>query len=82
VNGILSVTPAQYPTNLTFTANGGTLTLNWPATHLGWTLQVQTNAPGAGLGTNWTDIANSATTNQMDTLINPANGSAFYRLRQ
>ena len=82
VNGTLTITPARYPTNLTFSVNGTTLNLNWPATHLGWTLQTQTNAPAAGLGNNWTDIANSATTNQVDILISPAIGSGFYRLRQ
>jgi hypothetical protein len=82
VNGTFTVTLAGYSTNLTSSFGGGTLALTWPLTHLGWTLQVQTNGLATGLGSNWVDVANSATTNQISTPINPASGSVFYRLRQ
>jgi hypothetical protein len=73
----------SYPTNLTASGSSTNLTLSWPQTHLGWTLQAQTNATSTGLGnSNWTDVANSATTNTIIVPLNPANGSVFFRLRQ
>ena len=53
---------ANYPTNVSYTICGNTLTLTWPDTHLGW--YAQSNAvnladtnfwftiPGSGAGTN------------------------------
>jgi len=82
VNGVLTITPANFATNITSSVNGASLTLTWPLTHLGWTLQVQSNALGAGLGTNWLDFANSSSTNQIIIPVNPANDAVFYRLRQ
>jgi hypothetical protein len=82
VAGTLAVTLASCPTNLTASVSGANLTLAWPLTHLGWTLQAQTNACATGLGPHWVDVANSSTTNQITAPINPANGSVFYRLRQ
>jgi autotransporter-associated beta strand protein len=67
-------------TTLTNTFSGGNLTLNWPADHIGWHLQAQTNSAGSGLGTNWADVANTSTTNQVSLPVNPANGAVFYRL--
>jgi hypothetical protein len=71
-----------YPTNVSFSFSGGSLTLTWPLTHLGWTLQGQTNTLAAGLGANWVDVAGSATTNQLTLPLAPANGCVFYRLRR
>lgn len=68
-------------TNITATVSSGTLTLSWPLDHTGWTLQAQTNAPGAGLGTNWFDVTGSAATNSVSIPINSTNGSVFYRLK-
>ena len=62
------------------TFNTGQLTLNWPLDHTGWRLQMQTNSLGQGLGTNWVTVPDSANTNQMLIPIDPANGSAFFRL--
>jgi autotransporter-associated beta strand protein len=59
---------------------GGGLQLSWPADHTGWELQMQTNPPNTGLGTNWLTMPGSNFTNQMTVPINSANGSAFYRL--
>jgi autotransporter-associated beta strand protein len=56
------------------------LTLSWPADHIGWRLQAQTNAISVGLGTNWFEIPNSAVTNQMTLTVDPMAGSIFYRL--
>lgn len=54
--------------------------LTWPLDHTGWQLQVQTNAPGAGLATNWNAVAGSVLTNQFTMPIDPANGGVFFRL--
>lgn len=68
------------PTNIVSSVSGSDLTLNWPEDHTGWTLQVQTNALGVGLNTNWFDVADSAATNQVTVPIDPANPTVFYRL--
>ena len=61
---------------------GDQLQLEWPPAYIGWRLQTQTNAPGAGFGTNWTDVANSSSTNLMILPVNTANASVFFRLAQ
>lgn len=68
------------PTNVVTSVTGGSLNLSWPTDHTGWTLQAQTNAPGAGLGTNWIDVTGSAATNQMTVPVNSTNGNVFFRL--
>ena len=60
--------------------SAGQINLNWPFDHTGWSLQVQTNSPGKGLGTNWVKVSGSANTNQMTMPVNPANGNVFFRL--
>ena len=80
-NGTLTVTPATYPTNLA-TTDSSNFTLMWPLSHLGWTLQAQTNPLTGGIGTNWTDVPGSNTTNIFKLIINRNSGSVFYRLRQ
>ena len=69
------------PVTLTNAVFGNLLTLSWPADHIGWRLQFQTNSIAAGLGTNWQDISASLATNQMVFAINGSVGCAFYRLR-
>ena len=68
-------------TNITASVNGGNLTLSWPADHTGWTLQIQTNTLGQGLGTNWVNMSGSTTTNQEIIPINSVNGSVFFRMK-
>jgi hypothetical protein len=68
------------PVNITAMVNGNTLTLSWPADHLGWRLQAQTNPLSIGLGTNWFYVPGSATNNTINMTINPTQGTAFYRL--
>lgn len=53
----LVVTVNANPTNITTSVSGSTLTLAWPADHIGWRLQVQTNSLSTGLNTNWSDVA-------------------------
>jgi hypothetical protein len=78
-NGIVP-TVNTTPTNIVSTVSGNTLTLAWPADHLGWHLQAQTNALTAGLGTNWVTIPGSDTINSINFIINPAKPAVFYRL--
>jgi autotransporter-associated beta strand protein len=82
-NGVLSVvaTMATNPTNITFSVSGNTLTLSWPADHQGWILQSQTNSLSTGLSTNWVDVTGSAAITSTNITINPAEPTAFYRLR-
>ncbi len=68
------------PTNIEVSVTGNQLTLSWPTDHTGWMLQAQTNTSPGGLSTNWVDVADSVSTNQIVVTINPANGSVFYRL--
>ncbi|MGC3957792.1 MAG: hypothetical protein QM813_07540 [Verrucomicrobiota bacterium] len=81
-NGSLAVVPvvSTTPINIAaqFTAND--LTLSWPADHIGWRLQVQTNALTAGLGTNWFDVIGANLTNQVVCPIDPLQGGVFFRL--
>jgi len=53
----------------------------WPADHTGWRLEMQANSFGGGLGTNWTTVAGSDSTNQVSVPIVATNGSAFFRLK-
>jgi hypothetical protein len=69
------------PTNITATVSGSTLTLTWPSDHTGWILQAQTNSLASGLGTNWVDVAGSASNNTNVITVNPSSPSVFFRLR-
>jgi hypothetical protein len=72
----VSTTPPRFNLGV----NAGQIQIGWPQDHTGWQLQIQTNSPGAGLGTNWTTLPGSAATNQMTFQIDPKNNSAFFRL--
>ena len=82
-NGVLSVVSgvASNPTNITFSASGGTLSLSWPADHLGWFLQTQTNSRSLGLSTNWFDVPGSDALTSTNIPINAADPTVFFRLR-
>jgi hypothetical protein len=71
---------ATNPTNITGVTSGNTLALSWPADHRGWHLQVQTNLPGTGLGTNWVTVPGAEVITGTNITIDHASGSAFYRL--
>jgi autotransporter-associated beta strand protein len=68
------------PTNIINQVSNNTLTLQWPADHIGWRLQAQTNGPDLGLGLNWVDVPGSPATNQLSFPLDPANGSVFFRM--
>jgi len=81
VNGTIEVAPAlMNPTNITTQVTGNNLELSWPLDHTGWQLQVQTNQLAVGLGTNWSTISASTTTNQITFPIYLQNGCVFFRL--
>lgn len=80
--GSLLVQPiATTPTNLTVNVTGNTLALSWPASHLGWILQQQTNSLSVGLAANWVDVPGSASITATNITANPAVPTVFYRLR-
>jgi hypothetical protein len=72
--------PATDPTNITFSATGGKLNLSWPADHLGWSLQVQTNSLAKGISTNWVTVPNSSAVTSTNFPLVSTNGTVFYRL--
>lgn len=79
----VSARPTSFaPTELGLTAVGNQLQLNWPADHTGWQLQGQTNSLGTGLGTNWSNIAGSAETNQIILPADVTNDTVFFRLKR
>jgi fibronectin-binding autotransporter adhesin len=77
---VASVVPTT-PTTITATSGAGTLDLNWPASHLGWVLQTQTNALTVGIAANWVDVPGSASVTSVSIAINPAHPTVFFRLR-
>ena len=70
------------PVLLNYTICPDGLWMSWPADHIGWRLQAQTNSLQSGLGTNWTDIHRELVliTNQVLLPLGSANGSVFLRL--
>ena len=70
------------PTNITTSVTGTDLTLSWPESHKGWTLQTQTNSRSVGLTTNgWFDVSGSDATNSVTVPLNKVDPTVFYRLR-
>ena len=78
---VLAVTASvdPTPTNITWSVAGGNLTLSWPESHTGWTLQAQTNTLGVGLSPTWFDLG-FENTNSATFPTDPANPTVFYRL--
>lgn len=75
-----ALTPASLiPIRLQPAASDSQMRLTWPADHLGWRLQSQTNSASIGLGTNWATVAGSTATNQWFLPIN-ASANVFLRL--
>jgi fibronectin-binding autotransporter adhesin len=68
------------PVTISNARSGNLLTLSWPADHIGWRLQAQTNSPSVGLTTSWFDVPNTSATNQITFTLDPTAGSVFYRL--
>jgi autotransporter-associated beta strand protein len=74
---VLSVV-ATTPTNISYGVAGNNLTLTWPPSHLGWS--VQSNAVSVASPANWFAIPGSASATQLVIPINPAQPNVFYRL--
>jgi autotransporter-associated beta strand protein len=68
------------PTNLTAIVAGNQLNLSWPADHLSWRLQAQTNSLHIGLTPDWSDVLGSDAVTNMSFTIDPANGTVFFRM--
>jgi autotransporter-associated beta strand protein len=68
------------PPHLTNSISGGNLNISWPADHLGWRLETQTNPRSTGLSNNWVTVSGSTNVTSMSIPINPANPTVFYRL--
>ncbi|HYG23899.1 MAG TPA: glycoside hydrolase family 76 protein [Verrucomicrobiae bacterium] len=60
-------------------AEGG-LTVFWPADHVGWRLQVQTNDSVTGLTGEWIDVRGSVTNSSMGVPVEQFGDNAFFRL--
>jgi len=85
-NGVLTVIAAMAgnPTNILFNVSGSTMAISWPADHLGWILQEQTNSLNVGLvaGTNaWFDLVGSSSVTSTNIVIDPNQQTVFFRLR-
>jgi hypothetical protein len=77
----VAVTPSSTaPVSISLSLSGGALNFSWPPDHIGWRLQVQTNALDAGLGANWFDVPGSVVTNHLSFPVDGNSGSVFYRL--
>ncbi|MGC3958955.1 MAG: zinc-dependent metalloprotease family protein [Verrucomicrobiota bacterium] len=74
------ISVAASPTNLALIVVTNRLQLSWPADHIGWRLEAQTNAVGSGFGTNWYNVTGATATNRVFIPISAAPGSVFFRL--
>jgi hypothetical protein len=80
VTGIWPPSVATNSVPLTATVAGANLQLSWPADHIGWRLETQTNSTAVGLRTNWFTVSGSSSTNQLSLPVNQVNGTVFFRL--
>jgi len=79
-NGVLSVISiAPNPTNISFGISGSTLTLSWPADHLGWV--IQSNSVSIANSGAWVDIPGSQSTTTLSISVNPAQPQLYFRMR-
>jgi hypothetical protein len=76
----LTPAPALTPPQVGWQFANGQFLFSWPIDHYGWHLEMQANPPGAGLGTNWSTVPGSQTTNLFAVPMNSGNGSVFFRL--
>lgn len=76
----ITLAPSLSSVPLGWQSSGGQLQLSWPADHLGWRVEMQTNALGVGLGTNWITLPGSQTTNAISLQAGAISGSLFLRL--
>ncbi len=81
VDGTIAVVSAvnTTPTNIIPIIVADELQLSWPASHIGWRLEMQTNSLDAGLGTNWISLGYETTNLAMVPITADSQG-VFYRL--
>jgi len=81
-DGTLAVVNAvsTAPVTLLFTSDGTRLQLSWPADHIGWRLEAQTNSLAVGINTNWVTLPGSSSTNSIALPMDASKGSVFLRL--
>ena len=77
VTGMVSVM-ATTGTNLSYTLGGGTLSLAWPGSHLGW--YAQSNAASLLNPDAWHNIPGSQFATNLSIPIGPVSSPVFYRL--
>jgi len=82
LNGLIAVVagPSTAPELTSATVGGTNLTLNWPLSHIGYQLQVQTNNLATGVSTNWYPIEGTENVVSTNFPIDTANPAVFYRL--
>jgi hypothetical protein len=74
------LTAVANPVTLTSTVSGGSLNLSWPASQLGYRLEVQTNPITVGLSNNWVTVPGSADVTSVSVPVSASTPTAFYRL--
>jgi hypothetical protein len=73
--------PPSYSTNLSYVRSGNSLTISWPASHVGWTLR--TNAVSLTASNAWFECppgTGSRDTNRITLTIDLVNPKVFFRL--
>lgn len=80
VDGTIRIAPLTNSPVMTSVVSGMNLTVSWPETQTGWTLEVQTNDLATGLNGVWTLVPDSDLIHSYTTPIDPASPTVFYRL--
>jgi hypothetical protein len=77
---ILTVSTATVlpPATVTFSRSGSTLTLSWPADHLGYILQ--SNAINIAIPADWFNVPGSSTVTNFPVTIAPGQSNVYFRL--
>jgi hypothetical protein len=68
------------PPSITVAFLGAVLRLSWPADHLGWRVQIQTNALVSGLSANWVTLPGTDLMTSTNITVDPTIGALFYRM--
>jgi len=79
----VTLQPSQTVPKLTNSVSGSTLTLNWPADHLGYRLLTQTNNLNKGVSSvasDWGPVSGSTLITSTNIPINKVTNNAYYRL--
>lgn len=70
-------TVATNSTNMVFSISGTNINISWPADHLGWYLQMNTNSLASN---SWVDVVGSNAGTNSVVPIDPAKSKAFFRM--